>query len=111
MFLDFDTGAQRCFGVVVKNRDGGLCKNSARVHALIDHVDGASAELRFRCKDVSVGMGAGKIRKQRRVDVHDAPAPPPQHHGRKEAHVTCKHDEFNVVSFEFGQQTMLVLFA
>lgn len=111
MFLDFDTVAQRCFGVVVKNRDGGLCKDSARVHAFIDHVDGASAELRFGCKDVSVGMGAGKIRKQRRVDVHDAPAPPAQHHGRKQAHVTGKHDEFDVVSFEFGQQTMLVFFA
>ena len=69
MFFGFDACAER--GLVVIGKHGGcsLRNHGSRVHAFVNKVDRATGQGRARSQNISVRMGAGKVRKKRGMNV------------------------------------------
>ena len=49
-----------------------------------------------------MGVGAGKVRQQRRVDVEQSALPSPDEPGREDAHVATKHHQLHVRGLKLG---------
>ena len=101
MLLVPDTSGQACFVVVGENGHLGLGNDGPGVHALVHEVHRATASFDPRREHVPVGVGSGKRREQRRVDV-EQPAPPCSNEGwGQQAHPSGQDDDLNAVFLKF----------
>ena len=79
----------------------------ARVDA-VDEVHGAACHAAAVIERLSGAMQPGKSRQQRGVDIEDGARVPAEQRRGHDAHVAGKHDEFDVVGFEHGNDLLLV---
>jgi len=89
--------------------DGTLQNDCAVVQVLIDKMDGATGYFYAVFEGLSLCFEAGKGGKQRGVDVEDAVGEGGDELGRKQAHVSGKADQVDVVSLEAGDDIGVVV--
>ena len=74
MLLVLDAGVQGLRRIGIEDRDGELQDDRARIHALVDEVDGAARDLRAIIQGLSPRLETRKRRQQRGVNIDNSPS-------------------------------------
>ena len=98
---------KRLFSVIIQDRHGFLQNDRAGIDSIINEVYRAARDLHTMFKRLPLGMQSRERRKQRRVNIENAPLEKPYEVRTQDPHVACQADQIDSMILQNSPDCMI----